>query len=346
VAALAPLARAALAAAALVGAIAPWPAAAQESHLLLVVGLGGDPAYEETFHAWATTLRAAALDTHRVPAENVVYLGEGHADHPGVIQARATKENLGSALAALSARAGERDRILVVLIGHGTSREGEVSFNLPGPDVTAGDLDVMLRSFPTQTVAVVNTSPSSGPFVQALSGPGRMILTATKTALERNATQFGQFFVEAFSGDGSDLDKDGRISLLEAFEYTRREVERYYQENNLLLTEHALLDDNGDGQGSTEPGVDAADGRLARTFWLGTTAAADGAVAADIPEGVTDPELLRLYRERAVIEGRIEELRLLKDRMEEARYERELEDLLVELALKNREIRARGGPGS
>ena len=50
-----------------------------------------------------------------------------------------------------------------------------------------------------------------GPFLSALSGPNRIVVTATKTAQERNETQFGGFFVEALRVEGSDLDKDGRV---------------------------------------------------------------------------------------------------------------------------------------
>jgi hypothetical protein len=201
---------------------------------------------------------------------------------------------------------------------------------------------VMLKDFPTQLVAIVNTTSSSGPFVSALSGPNRIVVTATKTAQERNETQFGGFFVEALRAEGSDLDKDGRISLLEAFQYASREVERYYQERNLLATEHAQLDDDGDGTGSVEPGADAADGWLARGFWLGSTPAA---VAGVVPDSVTDPVLLRLYGERAELERRIAQLRGLRGQMEESQYERELEELLVAMAMKTREIRERGGGG-
>lgn len=319
----------------------PGPAWGQDTHLLLVVGLGGDPEYRDTFHGWAEDLATTAVGRLGLDPERVVYLGERPEDHPGIIQDRSTKENMASAMARMAGDAGPQDRVLVVLIGHGTGSRDAAQFNLPGPDLTPADLDVMLRDFPSQTVAVVNTTPSSGPFVKGASGPNRVILTATRTAQEGNETQFGAYFVEALKGDGTDLDKDGRISLLEAFEFTRLEVQRYYDEQNLLATEHAQLDDNGDGVGATEVGEDTPDGWLARRFFLGPSSALSTAV----PDSITDPELLRLYEERATLERRVQELRALRGHMEEAQYEKELEDLLVALALKNREIRAKGGGG-
>lgn len=322
--------------------LSPHPGFAQDTHLLIVVGLGGDPEYREDFHRWANGLRTTALESYGFGQDHVVYLGERPTDAPHVIQDKSTRDNIGSALARIAGNAGDQDRILVVLIGHGSGQGEAVLFNLPGPDLSPGDLDVMLNDFPTQVVAVVNAASSSGPFVQGLSGENRIIVTATRSAQERNETQFARFFVEALGSEGADLDKDRRLSLLEAFQYARREVERYYETGNLLATEHAQLDDDGDGTGTAELGEDSTDGWLARGFWLGTLPTSLGAMVSD---SIADPLLRRLLQERAEMERQISELRALRGTMEEARYEAELEALLVAMALKNREIRERGGGG-
>ena len=318
-------------------------AAAQDTHVLVVVGLGGDEEYRTQFHGWATDIISSAVERFGVTRNHIVYLGERVAQDPEVIDDRSTSDNISSTLVRMAAEAGPRDQVLIVLIGHGTGQGQDAEFNIPGPDLTPGALDMMLTGFPTQTVAVVNTSPSSGPFLPALSGPNRVVVTATRTAQERNETQFGGFFVEALREDGADLDKDGRVSISEAFQYAKREVDRFYTSQNLLATEHAQLDDDGDGEGSQELGDEALDGRLASSFWLGGVV--PPASSTQVPDSIIDPVLIRLYGEKADLQRRVVELRALRGQMEEAQYERELEALLVELALKNREIREKGGSG-
>ena len=129
-------------------------------------------------------------------------------------------------LARVAARATPGDQVWIVLIGHG-SAQGEVSrFNLPGPDLTASDFARMLEPLARQRVAFVNASSASGDFVKALAGPGRAIVTATRSPTERNATQFARHFATALATPGADVDKDGGVSLLEAFAFAKREVAR------------------------------------------------------------------------------------------------------------------------
>ena len=279
-------------------------------------------------------LRRAFLTQHGIDSAFVTYLGEDPDVAPHAIIARSTSENVLGTLAAVAERAEPLDRLLLVLIGHGTASNNEARLNLPGPDLTPGVLAVALDDFPTQTVAVVHVGSASGGFLGPLSGSNRIIVTATRNERERNATEFGNFFVEAVTGDEADFNKDERTSLLEAFNYARQQVARHYEDENELLTEHAVLDDNGDGEGSAEPDLTEADGPLAATFQLGGVSG----TAAQVPD---DPELAKLYEERREIQERIELLRSLRDSMTEEAYLDAMEDILVELALKNREIRAR-----
>ena len=318
----------------LVTAVAP-PVTGQDTHILVITGLGGDPAYSERFMEWGSALVAVASEKFGLPADRIIYLGEDPAADPR-IQDRSTQENVDGAFTKLVSNSQPGDHIFVVLIGHGSYTAGESRFNLPGRDLTAEDFGLRLDQLSDRRVAFVNLASASGEFVKALSGDGRTIVTATRTGRERNETIFGGYFVDAFTGETADLNKDGRVSVWEAFEFARTEVTREYETSNRIATEHPVLDDNGDGEGSTEL-VDAADGALARTMFL----AADPTLAA--AHATDDLELRALLEQKADVEQRIEGLLALREQIDRDRYEKELEELLVELALTNREISARTG---
>ena len=320
-------------------ALLPTPTHAQNTHILLISGLGGDPAYTEAFHGWLSRFADAATEKYGVPPERITYLGEKTDLDPTRIRARSTADNIRAAFAEIVAAMAPADDLVMLLAGHGTFRNGTARFNIPGPDLTPADMGALLEGLGDRRVTFVNTASASGPFVEALSGPNRTIIAATRTGRERNATRFGLHFVDAFADDGADADKDSRVSMLEAFSYALREVQRQYESAaNLLMTEHAVLDDNGDGEGSREVDDLEGDGALARMVFL--TSVGGGAGGGEVT-----PELRALYEEKAAIEVRIGDLRRVKGQMSQERYEDELEALLVELALKNREIRAAGRGG-
>ncbi|MBI4540529.1 MAG: hypothetical protein HY704_13595 [Gemmatimonadetes bacterium] len=313
------------------------PAARAQTHFLIVSGLSGEPRLAVAFHEWATTLMDAAEQRLGVPPRNIVYLAESADRDVSRIQGLATRETIERELSALAERAGPEAAIAIVLMGHG-SAAGEPRLNLPGPDLTADDLASWLVRFPTQRIVVVNTASASGDWIPALSGERRVVITATRSASERYETMFPRWLVAAFASDGADTDKDGRVSLLEAFEYARREVARAYQRENRLLTEHALLDDDGDGRGSHEPDPRSGDGPAAARIFLDA-----GARAAAAAGGSGDPGLAALYAARDSLERVIAEHRAGKDRMVPERYEQELERLLLELARVGRSIQEREG---
>jgi hypothetical protein len=296
--------------------------------LLIIVGLSGDPEHAELFAKWGNALADASAKVG-VARERVIYLADVTGE-TGKANGRATREEIEKALAGFAKAATPDDVVYVVLFGHGSYDGQTARFNLPGRDMTPADFNMFLRKVPGRVV-FVNTSSSSGPFVEELSGPGRAIITATRSGAEQFTTLFGGYFVEAFSTDSADADKNGRISMLEAFQYARAEVTRAYEREGLLATEHAMLDDNGDKAGSQTPSPTGADGKLAAGLSLGS--AAD---AAPLP---ADPKLRALYLERRDLERRVESLRLLKDSMPPAKYASELERLVTDLALKTREIR-------
>lgn len=306
------------------------------AQVLIVSGLGGTPEYSELFRDQAERLIEALRERLGVAEASITWLAEDAAISPRA-SGRATLEAVERELLAMAARAGPGDPALILLLGHGSGDGRSSRFNLPGPDLTAETLSVWLTAFTSQTVAVVNAASASGGFVAALAGERRIVVTATRSARERDHAHFGGFFVDAFALDDADVDKDERVSLLEAFGYATGEVRRRYEGENEMLTEHALLDDDGDGEGSLEPAAEGPDGALANRFFLAAAPASVARAAAD------DPEVAGLLAEKARVEEALAALRARREELSEDEYDDRLEALLVELARINRALRDPGG---
>jgi hypothetical protein len=218
----------------------------------------------------------------------------------------------------------------LVLIGHGTFDGKEAKFNLRGPDISAGDLTEWLKPF-RRPLALIDTTSASAPFLVKLAGPNRVIISSTRSGNEQNFARFGKFFAEAIADPKSDLDKDGQVSLLEAFLGGAQRTAEFYKTEGRLATEHALIDDNGDGLGTpaewfsgvraTKRARDGAtlDGARAHQFHLVRSAA----------ELQLPPEA---RERRDALELKIARLRDTKAKIPEAKYYAELEKLLLELA--------------
>lgn len=323
----------------LVFALCTLPAAlsAQRTHLLIVSGLGGEPNYITEFRALGLALSDVARKRYGVPDSEVVYLAE-EGPRDSRIAGVSTKVNVEATLSRFARNAAPGDEIVVILIGHGSGAQEDSKISLPGPDMSARDFAKDLAVFKTQQLGFVDLTSASGDMLPLLSAPNRVIITATKSSFERNESVFVKYFVAALTGDGADVDKDGRVSLLEAYRYAVTETKRYYDDLGRLQTEHAQLDDDGDKKGTAEPDMRVAtgDGALARRIFLG------GGVYASMA-GANDPRLGALYKERFALEGRIDELKKRKTSMSADAYDDALENLLVELAMKSKQIRAMEG---
>ena len=209
----------------------------EQRTLVLVIGVAGEPEYAEQFSAVADFWKKAAVKG----GLQTTVIGED-TENP---------ENDGARLLDTLTNEGAKPagELWLVFIGHGTFDGRTAKFNLRGPDITAEELTAVLK--PTKRpLAVINCASASGPFLNALSAPGRVIITATRSGDELNAPRFGGFFAQAIGNPAADLDKDGQTSLLEAYLLAARQVEQFYKEAGRLATEHALLDDNGDGLGT------------------------------------------------------------------------------------------------
>jgi len=297
-------------------------AAAQDTHLIVVTGVSGDEELAAQYHKWAIAVIDAAKK-NGIKDANIAYLAEATEKDAARIKGRSTKENVAKAITDAGGRARPNDEVFILLIGHGSFDGKQAAFNLPGPDLSAGDFNDLLGKLAAQRVVFVNTASSSGAFLEPLKGINRIIVTATKTGGERNDPRFPEYFVQALAGTEADRDRNGRVSVQEAFQFATQQVTNAYQKEGHILTEHATLDDGSEG-------------KLASTVFLSP----EGAARADIAS-VADPALRGLLEQQDQLEREVAQLRLKKETMEPAQYEQQLEKLLTALALKSREVRDR-----
>ena len=306
---------------------APGAAPAGDYFTLIVSGASGGPEYAERHDRWRSGLIAALRAQPGFRDDHLRVL----ADESGAAAGRATRAGVRRAVRQLGQRMDAQSVLFVLLLGHGTFDGREAKFNLVGPDLAAADWAALVDPLPGRLV-FVNTTAASSSFLAPLAGPDRIVITATESPAQRYATVFPEFLVRAFVDEAGDMDRNGRVSVWEAFVYASAGVRRWYQERGRLATERALLDDTGAGRG-----IDAGDG--------GELPRAGPAAAVYVGAGVDEVStgrgeaVDRLAARRAALDIAVAELRAARDSMPPERYAAALERLLLELARVSRDLR-------
>ncbi len=294
------------------------PALNRVPNVVVVVGAEGTPEYGSQFRQWATRWEEAA----RRGSAEVLVLG---LDEP---TEKSDRQRLQEKLSECEKTATEP--LWLILIGHGTFDGRTARFNLRGPDVSAAELGLWLKPL-ERPLAIVNCASSSGPFINELSGPNRVVVTATKSGPEANISRFGDYLSSAIGDPRADLDKDEEVSLLEAFLLASSGVREFYTSEGRLATEHALLDDNGDRLGTPADWFKGV--RAVKTAKNG--ARLDGLKAGQLHliRGVREQQLPAEVRERRdKLEQELARLRERKSELAEDEYFKLLEPLLIELS--------------
>lgn len=283
--------------------------------VILVVGAGGTEEYEDAFGVWAATWKQSASHT------KLISIGLNDEKEKSKSQLKQAIEQ--------SANDDQLQEVWLVLIGHGTFDGKRAKFNLQGPDVEAAELSKWLGQLDKRTV-VFNCSSCSSPFINSLSGKNRIVVSATRNGYESNFARFGKYLSGSIDDPAIDLDKDGQTSVLEAFCAASRQSDEFYQEENRIVTEHALLDDNGDKKGTPADWFDGV--RAARKSKTGI---ADGFLANQVflsrrgMEGLLSKEDRKL---RDQLEAQLEQIRSRKGKMDQSQYLLAIEPVLVSLA--------------
>jgi hypothetical protein len=275
------------------------------THGLVVSGLGGDPDYEHRFAEWNTAatkaVRQLAGDEQRVIS---------------LAGSQATAAALEKAVQQLAQRVQRDDTVIVMLLGHGSFFADEYRYNLSGPDLTGAQLKALFDRLPAQRQLIVNTTSASGAVAEAWKRQGRVIITATRSGGERNATRFARHFIDALGSDRADRDKDQVVSAAEAFAFANDAVTDSFKSDAAIATEHARIE-----------GADAPKLVVAR---YGSAARFSD-----------DPRLMALQQQQTALEQELEAVKARKSALPEEAYYAALEPVLLRIARLGDEREAR-----
>jgi hypothetical protein len=283
-----------------------------------VAGLGGEPEYEQRFASQAQEI------------DKLIRAGNPDAKVQTLYGPQATKAQLQSALSAIAKEAKPADALVLMLIGHGSFDGVDYKINLPGPDLSAVELAALLDRIPASHQLVVNMTSASGGSRAVLEKPNRAIITATKSGSEKNATIFARYWVEALRDPAADTDKNETVSALEAFVYAEQKTSQFYETQKRLATEHPMLEDTGQSDGTRKPSPENGEGRIASQIALLHLGATQ--VAANTPEKKA------LLARREELEQQIDTLKYEKAATPPEEYKKQLQILLLELAKTQAEL--------
>ena len=278
--------------------------AVAELRVVVVEGLAGEPRFGEQFDRQVAAIGRAAGS---VTSDDHVHILRGADVSRDVVLQR---------IAAASEGIGPNDWFALFLVGHGSYDDHEYKFNIPGPDLTGEDIAAALDALPDSNQLLVNTSSASGAIAELVAADNRIIVLATRSGVERHATNFGRYFAEALSDTSADLDKNDLISVAEAFSFAERRVNDYFESNNQLATEH--------------PEMNGTRGERLALARLG-----------GVRPVVVDTALASLVDDRDALDEEIAALRLARDDMTPADYQSALLEKMLELARIEDAIEAR-----
>jgi hypothetical protein len=277
---------------------------------LTISGLGGEPDYAQRFKGVADDIDST--------------LKKAGGDADVITLVAPTREQVRARFAEIDRQAKPNDALVLMLIGHGSYDGTEYKFEIPGPDISGAELASLLNHVPAARQLVVNMTSSSGGSIEFLRKPDRVVITATKSGTEKNATVFARYWAEALRDPAADADKNESISALEAFHYAQQKTNEFFDSQKRLATEHSVLEDTGKGEGERNPSAENGEGRVASTFTvvrLGANAAA-----------AKDPAKRALLDQKEHLEQTIDQLKYNKAAMPEAQYRQQMTQLLLELA--------------
>jgi hypothetical protein len=285
-----------------------------ESSALIISGAPGDKEHETKFANWSDATRKVLVDEMGFAADRVIVL----------TNEKSTQMDIKAAFTQLGSPLKPADSFFLFLIGHGSYDGLEYKFNNVGPDLTGTDFNKLLSALSAGRIVVVDSTICSGGASEALAGKNRMIVTATKTGFETNDTVFYEYFLKGLQQAAADENKDHKVSVWEAFKFAVDGVERFYKDAGRIATEHAQISDNGAPLTGVVPQAPVMSSITAFNV--------------DHPVTVADAKLQALLDQQKEIQQKIETLQINKASMLPDDFNKQIEDLIVQLALKTQQI--------
>lgn len=285
-------------------------AARADTFFVTVAGLGGEPDYEQRFRAIA-----GELDHELKGTGHQVYTLSG---------AQATRAQVSRTLREVAGLAKPEDDFVLILIGHGSFDGVEYKMNLPGPDMTAGEIAALCNRIRAKRQLVVDTTSASGGALPAFARRGRAVITATKSGTERNATVFARYWADALEDPTADVDKSDSISALEAFQYATAKTAEFYETQKRLATEHAIFEDTGHGAPVRTASPESDEGRFLASLTLVRFGAARKETLSAAKRS--------LLAQKEQLEQQIDRLKYQRAALPADQYKRELTEALLKLA--------------
>lgn len=244
------------------GAVRARPGAVQPAgtkRALILCGHPGDSDHRKTFAETIEKLRKALVERYEFPEGEIrVQFGAlvAEAEGPVVsgVRGGATREEIEAEVADLRKAVRPEDTLWVIVMGHSHYDGRHSQFNIPGPDINEQELAKLFAGLEAREQVFFLTIPASGFYIKPMSAKGRVIITATEPDLEVNETYFPHALAEVLASPPAaqefDVDRDGRLTLFDLYITVARNIAQKFVDDELLPTEHALLDDNGDGRGT------------------------------------------------------------------------------------------------
>lgn len=232
-------------------------ATAATRRALIICGLPGDDEHRKLFAATVEKLYKALTGRYGFPATDVLVrfgVKNQPGDGPALAGARglSNREGIAADVDEMRKRLGLEDTLWVIVMGHVHYDGRHSHLNIPGPDLDERAFAKLFEGLRAREQVFFITTPASGFFLKPFAATNRIVITATEADQEVNETLFPHALAETLATypEGIDRDKDGKVSVFELYLAVVANVMKRYVDDGNLATEHAKLDDNGDGHGS------------------------------------------------------------------------------------------------